>query len=332
MAGMSSALRRALGMADEAAAGSDEVIDSIRAIRAAREAEAADFLRKMGDDAASRLPTDIQGRRHAGDWPAGTESWARPEPAFWDGMADAAQSQPDMSLDSPLFRQMYKADQAFTNLRKGRTANLRNQNPDFVRIAADRINSADEAAAAARKGAKADDAKRAAATAALGAAGVGLMTMPTLGPKEPQTEAGDLTESGNPAELRDEPVSTAAAVATPVAPPAPVAPPPPVDYAYQARQILARLNAMRRAAGGEVPEAPHMIAEANRLLAMSDQQRNAPGYQPAMPTDYHGQATLLLQKLNQMRRQAGGEVPEAPQMMAEIRRLQAMGDKQRNTY
>jgi hypothetical protein len=31
-----------------------------------------------------------------------------------------------------------------------------------------------------------------------------------------------------------------------------------------------------------------------------------------------------------MRQQAGGEVPQAQQIMAEVRRIQALGDQQRN--
>ena len=111
---------------------------------------------------------------------------------------------------------------------------------------------------------------------------------------------------------------------------APAAPEMPPDYSFQARELMNKLNAMRRQAGGEIPEAPQMMAEINRLLGMSNKQKNAPGYQPAMPTDHHGQAQMLLQKLNAMRMEAGGEVPQAQQIMAEVRRLQAMGDKMRN--
>lgn len=102
------------------------------------------------------------------------------------------------------------------------------------------------------------------------------------------------------------------------------------DYSYEARQLMDRLNAMRREAGGEVPEAKAMMAEVNRLLGMSNGQRNAPGYKPAMPTDYHGEAQRLLQDLNARRQRAGGEVPDAPQVMAKVRQLQATGDRMRN--
>lgn len=313
MAGLSPTLRRIVGMGDNVARGSDDVIDTIRAAKLAREAEAADFLRKLqgeqtqwqsrfGFDPDRLYPKDnnvqVAGRRLDMGTPL----------------------EPDMSLGSPGFDALYKAAGQYDQLRSGRTANLRNQ--PFAGIAGQSIRDADEAAALARVPGRMDAAKKAGA-AALGAAGVGLMVAPTPLPEEPAADAGDLTESGNPAELRDEPVSTAA----PDAPPP--AAPQPTDYAYEARQILQKLNAMRRAAGGEVPQAQEMIAQANKLLAMADQQRNAPGYEPAMPTDYHGQATLLIQKLNQMRRAAGGEVPQAGQIMAEVRRLQAMGDKQR---
>lgn len=316
MAGLSPYLRRLVGSVDDVARGSDEVIDTIRAAKLAREAEAADFLKKLqgeqtqwqsrfGFDTDRLYPKDnnvqIAGRR----------------------MDMGTPLEPDLSLGSPSFDALYKAAGQFDQLRSGRMANLRNQNPELVRIAASQINEADDAARAARIPSRADAAKKAGA-AALGAAGVGVMLTPTPMPSEPAADAEELTETGNPAELREEPVSTAA----PEAPPQPMAAQT-TDYAYEARQILQKLNAMRRAAGGEVPEAQAMIAQANKLLAMSDQQRNAPGYEPAMPTDYHGQATLLIQKLNQMRRAAGGEVPQAGQIMAEVRRLQAMGDKQR---
>jgi hypothetical protein len=72
-----------------------------------------------------------------------------------------------------------------------------------------------------------------------------------------------------------------------------------------------------------------MTAEINRLLALSNQKRNAtPPQQGA--SDPHSQAQALIAQLNEMRRKAGGEVPQAQQIMAEVRRLQAMGDQQRN--
>jgi len=117
------------------------------------------------------------------------------------------------------------------------------------------------------------------------------------------------------------------------------APPPRVPVASgeltpreQAHELIARLNLMRRNAGGEVPEAPAMQREINRLLDMSNQTMAAAarGEVAMAGNDPHAQATRLLAQLNQMRRDAGGEVPEARQIMAEVSRLQQMGDAQRN--
>ena len=117
------------------------------------------------------------------------------------------------------------------------------------------------------------------------------------------------------------------------------APPPRVPVASgelspreQAHELIAKLNLMRRNAGGEVPEAPAMQREINRLLAMSNQTMAAAsrGEVAMAGNDPHAQATRLLAQLNQMRREAGGEVPQARQIMAEVARLQQMGDAQRN--
>lgn len=99
----------------------------------------------------------------------------------------------------------------------------------------------------------------------------------------------------------------------------------------QAQALIAKLNKMRRDAGGEVPEAQQMMQEINRLMALSNQSRNAMTPQQAQGSkDPHIQAQALIAKLNQMRQQAGREVPQAQQIMAEVRRLQALGDQQRN--
>jgi hypothetical protein len=58
--------------------------------------------------------------------------------------------EPDMSLDSDLFRDMYQADQAFEQLRSGRAANLRNAGGELASIAGQAIRDADDAARAAR--------------------------------------------------------------------------------------------------------------------------------------------------------------------------------------
>lgn len=61
-----------------------------------------------------------------------------------------AAGEPDMSLDSPLFRSMYEADQAYEQLAKGRTPNLRNAGGDLARIAGQAIRDENAAARAAR--------------------------------------------------------------------------------------------------------------------------------------------------------------------------------------
>lgn len=58
--------------------------------------------------------------------------------------------EPDMSLDSDMFRDMYQADQAFEQLRSGRAANLRNAGGELASIAGQAIRDADDAARAAR--------------------------------------------------------------------------------------------------------------------------------------------------------------------------------------
>lgn len=108
----------------------------------------------------------------------------------------------------------------------------------------------------------------------------------------------------------------------------------PQDYSLQARALINRLNDMRRAAGGEVPEAPAMMAEINRLVAMGNQQRRDPGYsyQQADPArDPYQQARDLIAQVNQMYRQ--GMTPNSPEVqriMAQVRQLQAQGDAIRN--
>jgi hypothetical protein len=103
------------------------------------------------------------------------------------------------------------------------------------------------------------------------------------------------------------------------------------DPRERAQSLIAQLNQMRRQAGGEVPEAAAMMQEINRLMALSNQRRNAMTPQQAQgSSDPHVQAQALIAKLNDMRRQAGGEVPQAQQIMGEVRRLQALGDQRRN--
>lgn len=267
-------------------------------------------------DAAGRsLPEGVRG------WPAGTESWAAPPPRF-DGIeVGVLDSAPDFELGSPLWHQMDKGYRANDNLRRGRTPNLRNQDPQLARIAGQEINATNDAARASRaataersQGVREGLGELGAAAATVGI-GAGLSSMYPSGETPAQ---GDMTDTSGTEDLAAE------------SSPPPSTPEAPADYSFQARELMGKLNAMRRAAGGEVPEAKQIMAEINRLLEMSNQQKNAPSYKPPMPTDYHGEAQRLLQDLNARRMEAGGEVADTQKVMAEVRRLQAMGDQMRN--
>jgi hypothetical protein len=170
-------------------------------------------------------------------------------------------------------------------------------------------------------------AKVAGGAALIGAGATAYNMMPS-GMQSKESEAtGELTSTDGTADLVEESRPAPKVEALP-AKPAAAAPVSPRD---QAQALIAKLNKMRRDAGGEVPEAPQMMAEINRLLAMSNQSRNAMTQQQAQGSqDPHIQAQALIAQLNQMRQQAGGEVPQAQQIMAEVRRLQAMGDQKRN--
>jgi len=133
----------------------------------------------------------------------------------------------------------------------------------------------------------------------------------------------------------DDPMATAdlAAESRPLPDVAVEEAPAPVDPSLQARQLIDELNARRRAAGGEVPDAPQVMAEVNRLMEMGNQTRRAT-YVAAPQDDagkYFQQAQGMIDQVNQMYRQ--GMTPNSPevrQMMAEVRRLQQMGDSLRN--
>jgi hypothetical protein len=161
---------------------------------------------------------------------------------------------------------------------------------------------------------------KAAAGAGLIGAGATAYNMMPKGMRSTESEAvGELDSTDGTADLVEE------------SRPAPKVEAPPVSPRDQAQALIAKLNKMRRDAGGEVPEAPQMMKEINRLMAMSNQSRNAMTPQQAQgSSDPHIKAQALIAQLNQMRQQAGGEVPQAQQMMAEVRRLQALGDQQRN--
>jgi hypothetical protein len=278
--------------------------------------DAATFIRGLLRRPATGVPMEL-----ADDVLAAARR-GNPGGMSFDGIdVGALDPAPDFELGSPLWHQMDKGYRANDNLRRGRTPNLRNQDPQLARIAGQEINATNDAARAAR----AADAERsqgvreglgelgaAAATVGIGA---GLSSMYPSGESPAQ---GDMTDTSGTEDLAAE------------SSPPPETPEAPADYSFQAREMMGKLNAMRRAAGGEVPEAKQMMAEIDRLLAMSNQQKNAPSYKPPMPTDYHGEAQRLLQDLNARRMEAGGEVADTQKVMAEVRRLQAMGDQMRN--
>lgn len=170
--------------------------------------------------------------------------------------------------------------------------------------------------------------------AAAAAAGGGLYVATQRDDDEPA-----LTSTAGTADLKAE-TSPPPAVATEEEPPVsePAAPvkdarepaAPVMGPRERAHAMIKQLNDMRRAAGGEVPQAKAMMAEINRLLAESNRQRNAPGFDPQPRTDPHNQAMRLTQELNDMRRRAGGEVPQAQAMLREIARLNALGDQMVN--
>jgi hypothetical protein len=263
---------------------------------------------------------------------------------------------PDMNLGTPLFDQMHKSAGAFDNTLRGRTANLRNQ--PFAKPAQAAIKDANDNAARMRA-AMAASAERGEVmkdvgtiggmVAGAGALGAGALALTSQGsaPKTPAVQAqpspaapppppaappptakkpvdpvfednGALTDTGGTAELANEARPVPAVAAS-------------TDPREQAQELMAKLNQMRRAAGGEVPEAAQMMSEINRLLALSNQSRNAMTPQQAQGSkDPLVQAQALIAQLNEMRKKAGGEVPQAQKIMAEVRRLQAIGDQQRN--
>ena len=181
-----------------------------------------------------------------------------------------------------------------------------------------------------------------AASAAAGIAGLGgaayYMTRPGAPPPPsaaasvPQSDDAPAVTSGGEADLVAE-SRPAPQVAATADVPEPTVAQAPRDYSMEARSLINRLNDMRRAAGGEVPEAPAMMAEINRLLELGNQTRRATAV--AAPQDdasrLFQQAQVLIDQVNQMYRQ--GMTPNSPevrQVMAQVRQLQAQGDALRN--
>lgn len=150
-------------------------------------------------------------------------------------------------------------------------------------------------------------------------------------------------EAGMPdadmAEPADDTMATADLAAEQTPPPTVEVREEPLDAREQAHALMKELNMRRRQAGGEIPEAPQMIRQIETLLAQADDAGNArmrqtmEGGPPSAsgPQDYHGQARDLIAQVNMMYRQ--GMTPNSPEVqrvMQEVRRLQSMGDAQRN--
>jgi hypothetical protein len=252
----------------------------------------------------------------------------------------------NMDLGTPLFDQMSKSAGAFDNVLKGRTANLRNQ--PFAKPAQAAIQEANARSAKMRAGMEAsaergelmkDVGTMGGMVAGAGALGAGALALTSQGtaPKMPAAPAaappparkpvdplfedkGALTNTGGTAELANE-ARPAPAVATST------------DPREQAQEMIKQLNAGHRAGTITPAQDQQMRAEIDRLLALSNQKRNAMTPQQARGSnDPHMQAQALIAQLNEMRaaQPGGGEVPQAQQIMAEVRRLQAIGDQQRN--
>lgn len=282
-------------------------------------------------------------------------------PSF-EGIEAASPAPVDLSLDSANWGPLSKSADRFQQMRRGQSANLRNQ--PLNAVAGQAIRDADDARraqiAASNNLSDAAKAGVAAGGAVAGAAGVGMMAESMK--KNAGAPAAGVTSTEGTAELANEsrpapqvqPDEDAEKAFTekfkrqytareqkreakgqggyankPAAPAQ-------ADPRAQAHAMIADLNERRRKAGREVPEAPQMMAQINKLLAQADQQTNArtlpqaQAYAGSNPNDPLAQASALIAQLNDMRRRAGREVPQAPQIMAEVRRLQAMGDQQRN--
>lgn len=325
----------------------DDVVDFIRRMKLGGQLDEAMTAGRRTDPEAMRYLGDLGDQERAWYTRFGFEPEAVTPPDV-GAVGRAARSldqgapvTPDMGLESPMFDELYRATGAYDNLRKGRTSNLRNSGGDLARIAGDNIRRADEAAKQAQTTAKLQDDLLKIGVAggvAAAAGGVGMMAMPDTAPgamaKSPPKappKTTDLDTSGNPADLVEE---TRPAPKVPVQDEVePQVAKAPTDYSAQARVLINRLNDMRRAAGGEVPQAKEMMAEIERLLAMGNEQRREPDFQPADDaSSKFKQAQELINQLNAMYRDGlSPNSPQAQQIMAQVRKLQAEGDALRNS-
>ena len=133
---------------------------------------------------------------------------------------------------------------------------------------------------------------------------------------------GDLDDSAMPVNMEELPAAQPDLVME-----------PPVDYSLEARKLIDQLNAMRRQAGGEVPEAGKMQSEIQRLMDLGNKTRRAT--YAAAPQDESSQmfqqAQGMIDQVNDLYRQGHSQgSPQVRQIMQEVRRLQQAGDAIRN--
>lgn len=84
---------------------------------------------------------------------------------------------------------------------------------------------------------------------------------------------------------------------------------------------------------GRAPESSADLTDTSMPVNMEELPAPQPQMKMEEPVDYSLEARKLIDKLNAMRRQAGGEVPEAAKMQSEIQRLLDLGNKTRKaTY
>lgn len=231
---------------------------------------------------------------------------------------------------------------------------LKLESPDVVadRRAMERLDDAVQADQAAGRAARAeanrpgagmdrarqvaaDVVRRSALPVAAGVAGVGIYQgmqnpgwllgidgNPPAGADEPSAPrlVPDITRKPRPMSTAD--------LAAETSPPPSVEAAVPTSPREQAHALQRQLNEMRAAAGGEVPEAPAMRREIQRLFDMADAQTNAAARSGVAPQggDPLSAARRILADLN------AGRIPPAQrsQAQAEMQRLYRLADAQAN--
>ena len=205
-----------------------------------------------------------------------------------------ATSAPDFSLDSPLFNQMYKADRAYDNLLRGRSANLRHQPYNAPAGAALRDAAADAIRSMARD-AQSEQLARMAALA--GAGGLGAMMA---------TSDSNLRGPAEGAAAADEPVAPEAA---------------PLDTSYEPPVLGVPGSTTADLAAESRPLPPTPTVE-EQLPVMTAEEAAA---------HFSQEARNQIELLNQYRRQGQITPDNDRQMMSEINHLLALANEARNS-